>query len=393
MKHLQFPLLLLLTFVGLSCQTGLLETELVRIPVNRSSMSQQAKDLFKIDGFTALETGNAIDLRGISKLLFKNETVVVLNYVGDKQDVWVFDQHTGKVRNKIGSQSNELDGYEGLNDIVLDGDQIRCSVAGKMAFFNYDLGGNLLSKTQSGVFGEEVERASDGSFVVYNEYNSTKISGLNHLLLYDRSGNLTRRLYPYLEVQDGNGYAFAGSLTASDGIWFNPPFCDTLFEIRKDEMVAQYLFDFGQKAMPENVRQQKMTGWDTERYAFLGEGLAKVGKFLVFEYAEDQKVNLGAFDETTGQFVSFRDLKEDHLFELLQVGDIFPKDQNSFALLLRPSRIKYMLKQNLLDREALTKEYPDLVRALNLVESSNSPVILYLSFIPGAGIDKASEKR
>jgi len=393
MKHLFSPVLLLLAMVVSSCRTGLLETGLVRIPVNRSSTSQQAQDLFKIDGFTALETGDAIDLRGISKVLFKDETVVVLNYVGDKQDVWVFDQHTGKVRNKIGSQSNEPNGYEGLNDILLDEDQIRCSVAGKMAFFNYDLGGNLLSKTQSGVFGEEVERASDGSYVVYNEYNSTKISGLNHILLYDRSGNLTKRLYPYLETQDGNGYAFAGSLTASDGIWFNPPFCDTLFEVRKDEMVAQYHFDFGQKAMPENVRQQKMTGWDTERYAFLGEGLAKVGKFLVFEYAEDQKVNLGVFDETTGQFVSFRDLKEDHLFELLQVGDIFPKDQNSFALLLRPSRIQYMLKQKQLNLDAISKEYPDLAQALNLVELSNSPVILYLSFVPGARIDKASEKR
>ncbi|MFN0175693.1 MAG: 6-bladed beta-propeller [Saprospiraceae bacterium] len=393
MKKYLSTILLLGSLLCSFCTNKLMDSDGIIVQVGQSSTRQKASDLLSIEGFTALEFNNDVELKGISKILFKDDMAIVLNYVGDKQDLWVFDQKTGKALTKIGKQNNEPDGYDGLNDIAFDGDEIRCSAAGKMSFMNYDLAGNLRSTTKSGVFGEELERTSSGEYVVYNEYNSTKISGLNHLIFYDRNGNVTKRTYPYPEAQDGNGYGFAGSLTASDGLWFNPPFCETVFEIVGHKVIPRYVFDFGQKAMPEDVRQKKMSGWDTDKYSFLSDGFAKTGRFLVLEYHDEQKAKLGVFDEVTGRFVCLRDLQQDYLYELIQLGDIFPKGQRSFALVLRPSRIRYMLKNNLLDLDGLGERHPNLVTALKNIEPKSNPLILYLAFKPNASIENVSTEK
>ncbi len=391
-KFLSIPAAALLAFASNSCNTQFLDSETTVISIKQSATDQKLTDIFSLEGFTALESAPSIDLDGITKILFKDNKVVVLNYVGDIQELWVFDQGTGKSLLKIGTQNHEPNGYDGLNDIAFDGNEIRCSVAGKMAFMNYDFGGNLRSTIRSGVFGEELEQQKNGGFVVYNEYNSTKVSGLNHLVFFDRSGNVTKRAYPYLSTQDGNGYRFAGSLTASQGLWFNPPFCDTLFEIIDEKIVPRYHFDFGQKAMPEGIRQKKLTGWDTHKYSFLNEGLAKIGRFLVFEYTDDQKIKLGIFDEVSNQFASLRDLREDYLYELIQLGNIFPKDDKTFALLLSPARIQHLVKKGLLDMVEIDKRFPALSNTLKSIDNTSNPVILYLGFNPGARIEEPSLK-
>lgn len=364
-----------------ACKTTRLDTDIACVPMTQSSTSQSASELLAIEGFTVLKSDTAVDLSRISKIMFKNDKAIVLNYndKDDKQDIWVFDTKSGLPTAKIGQQDSEAEGYEGLNDIALDGNEIKCSVAGKKSFFNYNLAGKLNSRTPSGVFGEELEYTPEG-WVVYNEYNSTDVSGLNHLVFYDRKGKVTKSAYPYLKAQDGNGYAFAGSLTASNGLWFNPPFCDTVFEIKGSEIVPRYMFDFGERAMPEQQRQKKMTGWDTAEYSFLDEGFAKMDQFVVFQYYDNHRLKLGMFDEEANQFVAFRDLKKDPIYELIQVGRIYPKDKNSFALKILPCRIRYLVNNNLLDLTVLSQSYPALANALKSLD--NSPILLYLSFKP-----------
>jgi 6-bladed beta-propeller len=391
-SQLSIPAAVLLILTINACSTQFLDSETTTISINHNKTDQKLTDIISLEGYTALESNASIELEGIRKILFKDDKVVVLNYVGDIQELWVFDQHTGKSLLKIGTQNHEPDGYDGLNDIAFDGNDIRCSVAGKMSFMNYDLGGNLRSSISSGVFGEELEQHENGGFVVYNEYNSTKVSGLNHLVFYDRSGNITKRTYPYLATQDGNGYQFAGSLTASGGLWFNPPFCDTLFEIKGEKVIPRYHFDFGQRAMPESIRQKKLTGWDTHKYSFLNEGLAKIGRFFVFEYSDEQKIKLGIFDEVSNQFASLRDLGHDYLYELVQLGNIFPKDDKTFALVLSPARIKYLVNKGLLDMVELDKRFPALSNTLKTIDNSSNPVILYLGFSPGAGLEEMPPK-
>ncbi|MBN8680844.1 MAG: 6-bladed beta-propeller [Chitinophagales bacterium] len=376
-----------------SCINKFNETEIKKISITQSNPDTKASDLFYLQGFTPMEFGAGLDWRGISKILFKEDgTMIILNYIGDKQDVWLVDQRSGKTLLKIGEQNIDDNGYEGVNDIILDQGEIKFCVAGKMAFMNYDLGGTLRSCVKTGVFGEEMEKTSAGEYVVYNEYNSTKISGLNHLVFYDKDGNITKRISPYLASQDGNGYDFAGSLTSSEGLWFNPPFCDTVYEIAGNKLHPRYFFDFGQTAMPDNVKNKKLTGWDTNKFSFLSKGFAKIGRFIIFEFYDNQKVRLGIYDESTEQFVGFGDFRQDYLFELLRLGDIFPKDAQSFALQIRPSRLNYLLSKNLIDLAALEYHNPGLTVALKNSAQNNVPLILYVGINANAQVNAPTDQ-
>ncbi|HAD14201.1 MAG TPA: hypothetical protein DCF33_17385, partial [Saprospirales bacterium] len=69
-------------------------------------------------------------------------------------------------------------------------------------------------------------------------------------------------------------------------------------------------------------------------------------------------------------------------------GDIFPKAQQSFALQIRPSRIKYLLNKNLLDLNALDLNNPGLGASLKNAAQNNVPLIVYISIKPNAQIAK-----
>lgn len=375
-------------FLNLSCSRNLFEAESSLVPVSTSVSGIKISDVLSITGFTALQSDPAFRLKGINKMLFSGGDIFILDNGTDFQNIWLVDGKTGRFKGSIGKQGSGQEDYEGLNDIAFDGDnELICSVAGKMSLMRYDKTGNMTGVIKTGVFGEEVEARKAG-FVVYNEYNATDISGLYHLLFYDRDGNLAGRAFPYQKKQDGNGFAFTGFLSGSNSqTWFNPAFSDTVYEISGQNIIPRYVFNFGNAGLPAGLREEKLSGWDAHDYSYLDENFIKTGRFLVFGYFDNRKIKLGIFDESTGKFLGFQDAEKDYLYDLVQVGDIYPGENNAFALVLRPSRIVYLLKNHLLDLDALRIKQPDLAAALEKVTLQSNPVVLYLAFNPGAQID------
>jgi len=379
---------LFILVLNLSCSQNLLESESSLIPVTTSVTGKKISDILSVTGFTALQSDPSFQLKGINKLLFSNGDIFILDNGTDFQNIWLVDEKTGRFKGRIGKQGNGAEDYEGLNDIALDEDKrLVCSVAGKMSLMRYDQAGNMTDAIKTGVFGEEVEARKEG-FVVYNEYNATDISGLHHLLFYDRRGNLVGRAFPYPEKQDGNGFAFTGFLSGSNGqIWFNPAFSDTVYEISGQHIIPRYVFNFGSARLPAGLREEKLSGWDAHDYSYLDENFIKTGRFLVFGYFDHRKIKLGVFDESTAKFLGFQDAEKDYLYELVQLGDLYPKGPDSFALVLRPSRILYLMKNNLLDMAAIAENQPELAAALKNIDSKSNPLILYLAFNPEAQIE------
>lgn len=383
---------LLFVCAATSCNNYLPENGATTIvPMSHSTSGNKLSDILSLDGFTVLETSDNTSLRSVSEVYFKNGKVIVLDNQTDFQDIWAFDEATGKFLQKIGHQSrNDADGYEGLNDLALNpsSDEIVGLVAGKMAFMHYDQNGNLQKTLPNGVYGDEIEMLANGGYLVYNEYGASDISGLNFLLFYDKEGNLLKRTLSYPERCDGNSYDGVGFLSRSDGtIWFNPPFCDTVFEIEGFKAIPRYQFDFGQSSIPEQLRWRKLTGWDVDEYSYLKEGFVKLGRFVVVQYFDKQRLKIGIFDEQTGKFLSLYEAEKDFLYELAQVGKIFSKENSSFALVLEPRRIRYLFNKKLLDETELAKHHPELLAAVKNNASSNNPIMLYFSFKPGASIE------
>ncbi|MCB0542989.1 MAG: 6-bladed beta-propeller [Saprospiraceae bacterium] len=358
------------------------------ILVEHTEQNIMLSDVFVLSGFTLMETGRKYPLRGMNKILFEDENLYILDNGTDFQNIWVVDEKTGRFTGRIGEQGSTPDAYEGLNDIVLHDGRIACSVAAKMSVVHYDKTGNATGTMKTGIFGEELEYMPGDRLVVYNEYNATPVSGNYHLLFYDRKGNLTKKAFPYAAKQDGNGFAFTGSISNSNGtVWFNPPFSDTVYEITSaGRTIPRFVYDFGSSAIPATLREEKLSGWDTHDYAYVNENFISLGRFVLFGYFSNRRIKLGVFDEFTGKFLAFQDAERDHLYELLQLGDIFPKDNHTFALVLRPSRIEYLKQHYIDDLESVGKVYPKLAEAIWSMDSGSNPLILYLSFLPGASI-------
>jgi hypothetical protein len=395
MKQICFhhAVLAVLFFIGMttSCSNLVPEDDAAVVPISHSVSGSNLSDILSLDGFTVLETSTNTSLRSIGEVYFQNGKIIILDNQTDFQNIWVFDEPSGKFLRKIGRQSEaDAEGYDGLNDLALShtGDELVGLVAGKMAFMHYDLSGNLRKKLPNGVFGDEIEMLLNGGYLVYNEYGASDISGLNFLLFYDKDGNLMKRMLPYPQACDGNSYEGVGFLSRSEGaIWFSPPFCNTVFEIEGFNAVPRYQFDFGQSSVPESLRWQKLTGWDVDNYSYLREGFVKMERFAIVQYFDKQRFKTGIFDEQTGKFLDLLEAEQDFLYELPQVGRIFHKGNTSFAVVLEPRRISYLLKEKLLDTAELEKQHPDLLEALKNIGSNSNPILLYFSFKPQARIE------
>lgn len=377
-----------------ACQTDRM-IEQIPIKIEHPVAGTPLRSILDFKGLTVLQTNDmeGIDrVRGMDKILFNGDRIVVLDNATDFESIWIFDAQSGRRTGSIPYKNAN----SGLQDIaLLPNGHICCLAADKRAFIEYDLQGNIQSKLDNGVIGDLLVCQPDRQYLVYNEYSATEVSGYYQLLFFDHAGNLVDRLYPYNKEIDNNGYGMTGFLSASGGqTWFSPPFCDTVYEIVQRRLIPRYVFDYGAAAVPEQLRRQKLSGWDVDGNAYLCERFIKTGPFVLFKHYADNRMNTSLFDERTKAYFRFRDAGQDFLYELLWSGDIFPKDDNTFAFLLTPARIAYMLKQNLLDLDGIKQYAPTLYAALTTSQGVNpNPILLYFSFRPGVSISEMNRAK
>ena len=378
--------LVLLLLFAISCRNTapLVDNHLAEITVaNAFTEPILASEMLSLEGFSLLEAPGDRTLRSIKKILFCEGKIIVLDNRTDFQQVLVFDEGTGRYLNSIGHQSEQEGGFHELYDIVLNPHNggITGLVAGKMCFMTWDLSGNLLSVLPNGVFGQNMALLPNGGFLVYNEFGASDISGNYHLIVYDDKGNLADRISRYPESADGWGYDYTGFLTTCQKeIWYNPPFSDTIFTVSGERITPKYTLNFSGNEVPIAIRQKKLTGWDTDNNSFLCEGLVKTDRYALFHFYEQQKTSLGIYDDLNEKFYNARNFSEkDVLYPLIQVGDIFPKTDNSFALVLEPKRIRYLINKKKIDMDILTDRYPDLYRQLTAYDGNDRYLLLYFS--------------
>ncbi|MBK8923765.1 MAG: hypothetical protein IPM81_20145 [Saprospirales bacterium] len=114
------------------------------------------------------------------------------------------------------------------------------------------------------------------------------------------AGNI--RIAPEL---DNIAYSLSGFIAQSDEKnWFSPPFCDTIYELKGYNIIPRYLFDFGSKSVPDEVRGRKIqSGWAVHNFAYLSESFLKIGDNVVFDYFMNQKMHLAFYNEQTETLV------------------------------------------------------------------------------------------
>ena len=384
MKYYFYLILSVCCFVAglFSCQNKEDNEFIVPISINAPSPPYAISDILSLKGYTYLNNDARSPIRGINRLLFTPGKIILLDRETDFENIYVFDENTGEFLNAIGKQSEAAeDGYYGVMDISLDDNSNICALsAGKQSFITYDLSGKYISSTPNGMYGDRlVSLPNKSGHVVYNEMSANEVSGDYYLLFFDNEGNLKKRVSGYPKTCNGQSYEFTGFLTSlKSNIWFSPPFCDTIFVLDRGNIVPRYTLDFGRQPIPSSAINKNASGWDFDKSPYLCEKFACIDDMIVFEFMENSKVNLGCYDEAQHQFYKFCNSSKDCLSDLIQAGDIYPKDNNSFALVIRPARIQYLMKNHLLDEDGLKKNYPGLLSAIQSNYQTDKYLILYL---------------
>lgn len=351
-----------------------------------SSKNQEIKisDMFKLQGFSLLHpTAEIISTRKPRKYLFiPDGSIVALDISSDAQNIWRFDQ-TGKFLNKIGSQGRYgNNAYNGLNNIAYDAkkQEIVCLSAGKKTFMRFSLDGVYKSTTYNGVYGDDLIVASTQpyTYLVYNEYNPSEVSGDYNLLFYNKMGELLERSAPYDPRKNGSGYEMSGFVQQSDNqIWFSKPFCDTIFRIEGIDPVPAFVLNFGD-VKPKMDTKSEMIEQLPNLQAYLGGSFVKIGNYALFDLVMDHRWQTGMLDEKSGKIFRLNETDpNDKLYPFLQIGDIYPKDNQTFAFVITPARLRYLISGNKLDYRYFQDNYPELASVLSNYKDSNAPLILY----------------
>jgi hypothetical protein len=387
-KTLPFYCLLLLAACSPIASDVLVQT----ISVKKSLNGFHCSDVLQLEQFTLLSQKDNPQLRGIDKVICRDGQMLVLDNLTDFDNLWLYKAASGKLVRSIGTYGKAAEQYEYINDVCWsgpDGD-IVISEPSKTSFLHFNASGQYLKSVRNGVFGEEVALDASGNYIVYNEYNATPVSGLKHLLFYDARGNLEHNAYPYAPALDGNGFMFAGSLHAMpQALYFNPPFCDTIFRVVEHQLYPEFVADFGNDAIPYQLRsQKKLEGYDVDGNAFLNEDFFTAPDFTLIGFHQQGKVCKGIFDHHSGAFLNFREAIRDNLYELVIVGKIFPgAAPGAFGVVLTPQRLAYLLQNQLLNLEQLRASAPELAQALGALDKARPESFLLLQFSyhePGA---------
>jgi hypothetical protein len=341
-------------------------------------------DIFKLQGFSLLQTTSEIlSTREVRKYLFiPDGSIIALDNNSDGQNIWRFDQ-TGKFLNKIGFQGRYgNNAFNGLNNIAYDAknQEVVCLAAGKQSFMRFGLDGIYKSSASNGIYGDDLIVGSNQQYpyLVYNEYNPSEISGNYNLLFYNEKGDLLERAAPYDPRKNGEGYEMSGFIQQSNNqTWFSKPFCDTVFLLKGVKPIPSYVLNFGD-VKPKLDTKSEMVKQLPNLQAYLGRSFIKFDNYALFDFKMDKRLQIGMLDEKSDKIIRLRETDpNDKLYPLLQIGYIYPKGNHSFAFVIPPGSVQYLITSNQLDFKYFQDNYPELANVLSNYKDGNAPLILY----------------
>lgn len=343
-------------------------------------------DLIVPTGFVDLKPSGECSIRSIQKLVFLNDAILIQDSESDFDNIWVFD-NSGHFKQAIGQQE-PLEEF-GVNAMCALGDKISLLFPSRHSFYTFDQVGAPPRILKNSAFGDMMERLENGHYILYNEHNPTEVTGNNYIVMYDKDGNLLKKQMPYNPEKNAFGYNYTGFLTRSGkDIWFSPPMSDIVYEVNDRGCFPRYEFDFGSKKLPPDLASTAARGSDIQSYSFLNERFVTNMHFIQFEYQSDGGVCHGMFDETTGQSINLRNIRNDCLSNLFSRGTVMPKDEDEFVLVLRTNQVQSLVKNNLIDQAALNTAYGGLGDALLQAANDNHDFLAYFTYKPGANIPK-----
>lgn len=351
----------------------------ISVPPNLSEYGINMDNLLDSVFYVRLETNDNSLIGDIDKLLFYNDTIIVIEKI-KRQSILLFTSK-GKFISKVGDAGKGAGEYLSVTDVTVDFEKRNIIVlddrSKKLIF--YDLGGRYIRDQKILYFSKSISMLKDGSFLI------KQLRGLNNhlpfisdynLIFAQRNLKITGKAisFDYRDKFSENKLESNNNFNVTkNGVIFNPSFSDTIYEIGSNNKIsAKYCINLGEK----NIRLAFNEKTKTEDVL----KLLNTWKYYSFDGKALESDNY-LYLNIDGQGFCYYSMKKDTLYSgssweytnnhIISYVDPIATFNNFYVGVLQPSSIIYQLK----NRKFPTR-YDPLIKTLKI---EDNPILFFYS--------------
>lgn len=358
----------------------------VTIPLNINLQKVNGKKFSEIIQWTKtlpLETSPSSLISRIDKLDFYEGQVYLLNDPGRSDErLMVFDQEKGKYLRDIGKSGEAPTDFLGLRDFYIDRDkkELTLLVPGKMGLMTYNVSGQHLRSKRTGLFGDEIEKLGS-EILIYNEHNSTDISGFNYLIQLSLDGIVTSTSRTYPLSKDGLGIGESGFIgrTYDQRVLFSSPHNDTIFHVQKERLLPIFIFNTGNTKPPLSIINNKeaLLSGKLIGYDYIHDRIGVTENFLMFQFIQNQRKKKGVFDLQKKELYVDDDA-EDFVNFLFRSCNYFTQyDNDEFVMVLSPTIFNEFRVEYPAQYEIAKAKFESHFATLEQIPKEDNPILMF----------------
>jgi len=385
-EDITFLLLALLLF-SCNSQGDHITNEKLAIDIHKRIDNYDFSNFFELISVVPLETNTKSFVSNSKKVKidFYKDKIILANDPGliEFERLMVFNLHDGTYLNDIGKSGEGPSDFWGLRDFAISKERERVIllVAGKMSLMEYTLDGQLKKSTRIEIFGDEIELINS-NFLIYNELNASDLTGNNFLIELNERGDVTRKVLPYDLTRNGLGVSFSGFLdkSYSGDLLFNPPFSDTIFQVKSDGDIFPYIiFDLGKNKVEHSLAKSQgaLLGGGLFGKTFLCNRNLELESGFLIEFIENDRNKIGYYNYNNQKFYVTDGNSIYLINRLFNRSDLFTHlDDGNFVLLISAEEWIYLREKFKDQMDTIQIKFPLIAERILTSKENDNPTLL-----------------
>ena len=389
---------LLLSIFLFSCGENKQEgnTTFKRIPIEyRKASSIKLSEFVDSICIVPLETNTENLIGEIGRTIFYDNKYYIKSTNGRQNaKVYVFNQ-SGKFLFKIDSRGAGPGEYIEMRDFQILKDSLLMTVSnGDYKTNLYDLNRNFIKQLDFRYNIKEIQPLCDGKVVLYHS-NLSELK-MNALTLIDTTCKVLCHFFKVDKVAEAkltsqiNANAFS---VCNEKVYFNYPFCDTIYQIAGQKYSPAYYIDFGNKKHPEGLITEKDGILEIEAKVKRLESVMSLytyditPRFVYLGFDDfERNVYMSLYSLQTGKVLTGHTIIDDLYFP----GNRMVLTHNSIAVNMDKEEILWHVEPDVLlegyeksrksmgenDWNVFCKKHPKLVSVCSMLKADDNPVLL-----------------